>query len=52
MKPVKATKHPMYNDLIIDTTLDKYRLYPFFQEKLERANKALKTLGIPKIQGK
>ncbi len=52
MKSVKTTKHPKFKDLMIDHTLDKYRSAPYFQEKLERANKALKTLGIPKIEDK
>ncbi len=52
MKSVKTTKHPKFKDLMIDHTLDKSRRAPYFQEKLDRANKALKTLGIPKIEDK
>jgi hypothetical protein len=33
----------------IDPSLGKYKDMPLFLEKLEKANEALRTIGLPKI---
>jgi hypothetical protein len=34
----------------IDSKLEKYIKLPIFQEKVDKANEALKTIGLPKIK--
>ncbi|MDR2206049.1 MAG: hypothetical protein LBE36_07830 [Flavobacteriaceae bacterium] len=33
----------------IDNSLEKYKNLPIFQDKVDRANEALKTVGLPKL---
>ena len=32
----------------IDNSLEKYKTMPIFQEKVDKANEMLKTVGLPK----
>lgn len=34
----------------IDNSLEKYKSMPIFQEKVDKANEMLKTVGLPKTQ--
>lgn len=36
----------------IDNSLEKYLQMPIFQDKVDKANEALRTIGLPKIGGK
>jgi hypothetical protein len=33
----------------IDNSLEKYLKMPIFQDKVDKANEALRTIGLPKI---
>ena len=33
----------------IDDSLEKYKKLPIFQEKVDKANEILKTVGLPKL---
>ena len=33
----------------IDDSLEKYKNLPIFQEKVDKANEILKTVGLPKL---
>lgn len=37
--------------VVIDNSLEKYKDLPLFQEKVDKANEMLRTVGLPK-QGK
>ena len=47
MKSKKFKKQPE-PIIAVDTSLDKYETQILFPEKLEKANKALATKGLPK----
>lgn len=34
--------------VVIDNSLEKYRDMPLFQEKVDKANEMLRTVGLPK----
>ena len=34
----------------IDNSLEKYKTMPIFQEKVDKANEVLRTVGLPKQQ--
>ncbi|HTD41515.1 MAG TPA: hypothetical protein VK671_12890 [Mucilaginibacter sp.] len=38
--------------VIIDDSLDKYKDLPLFQEKVDKANEMLRTVGLPKANKK
>ena len=38
--------------VVIDNSLDKYKEVPLFQEKIDKANEMLRTVGLPKDQSK
>jgi hypothetical protein len=44
-KKINSIKHP---EIQIDKSLEKYVDMPLFQEKVEKANKMLRTIGLPK----
>ena len=44
-KGLNNIKHPVYT---IDKSLDKYNGKVIFKEKLDEANRVLKTYGVPK----
>ncbi len=35
----------------IDNSLEKYKDMPIFQDKVDKANETLKTVGLPKLKG-
>lgn len=36
----------------IDNSLEKYKLMPIFQDKVDKANEMLRTIGLPKLPTK
>jgi hypothetical protein len=44
-KSLNRLKHPIVH---IDKSLDKYKGKVIFKEKLDEANRVLKTVGVPK----
>jgi hypothetical protein len=36
----------------IDNALEKYKTMPLFQEKVDKANEVLRTVGLPKLSAK
>jgi len=36
----------------IDKALEKYKTMPIFQDKVDKANEALRTVGLPKLATK
>lgn len=44
-KDLNSIKHPV---ITIDKSLDKYNGKVIFKEKLDEANRVLKTYGVPK----
>lgn len=34
----------------IDNSLEKYKKMPIFQDKVEKANEILRTVGLPKLK--
>ncbi len=46
IKKLNKSKTPI---VIIDQKLEKYKSMPIFQDKVDKANEALKTVGIPNI---
>ncbi|MCS3800523.1 hypothetical protein [Niastella sp. OAS944] len=48
-KDINNIKHPV---VTIDKSLDKYNGKVIFKEKLDKANKMLKTYGVPKSEQK
>ncbi len=35
----------------IDNSLEKYKDMPIFQDKVDKANETLRTVGLPKLEG-
>lgn len=38
--------------VVIDDSLEKYKDFPLFQEKVDKANEMLRTVGLPKDKNK
>jgi hypothetical protein len=38
--------------VVIDNSLDKYKSIPLFQDKVDKANEMLRTVGLPKEKSK
>jgi len=38
--------------VVIDNSLKKYKDLPIFQDKVDKANEMLRTMGLPKIESK
>ena len=38
--------------VVIDNSLEKYKDVPLFQEKVDKANEMLRTVGLPKANKK
>lgn len=45
IKELNKRKVPI---VIIDNSLEKYKAIPLFQDKVEKANEVLRTVGLPK----
>jgi hypothetical protein len=46
IKELNDTKLPIVR---IDNSLEKYKKMPIFQEKVDKANEVLRTVGLPKL---
>ena len=49
---MKTEKIKKDKTIVIDNSLEKYKSKTLFQDKLEKANNALKRIGLPKIDKK
>jgi hypothetical protein len=49
IKNINAKKLPIVR---IDSSLEKYKKMPIFQDKVDMANEVLRTVGIPKVSTK
>lgn len=49
MKNIKELNDKKIPIVRIDNSLEKYLNMPLFQEKVEKANEALRTIGLPKL---
>lgn len=47
---IKELNKKKIPDVMIDRTLDKYRNHPAFQDKVDKANEMLRTVGLPKLR--
>ncbi len=48
MKTVQELNEKKIPIIRIDNSLEKYTSMPIFQEKVDKANEMLKTVGLPK----
>lgn len=49
MKTIKDLNDRKTPIVQIDNSLEKYKTMPIFQDKVEKANEMLRTVGLPKI---
>jgi hypothetical protein len=49
IKELNKKKTPIVR---IDNSLEKYKELPLFQDKVDKANEMLRTVGLPKTKGK
>jgi hypothetical protein len=49
MKTIKELNNKKVPIVRIDNSLEKYKKMPIFQEKLDKANEVLQTVGYPII---
>ena len=52
MKIVKELKEKKIPIIRIDKSLEKYKDLPLFQNKVDKANEMLRTVGLPKLSVK
>ena len=52
MKTIKELNEKKVPIVRIDNSLEKYKKMPIFQDKVDKANEMLRTIGLPKIAGK
>ncbi len=52
MKSIKELNDKKIPIVRIDNSLEKYLKMPIFQDKVDKANEALRTIGLPKITTK
>ncbi len=52
MKTIKDLNEKKIPIVRIDNSLEKYKTVPIFQEKVDKANEVLKTVGLPKLTTK
>ncbi len=50
MKSIKELNEKKIPVVRIDSSLEKYLKMPIFQDKVDKANEALKTIGLPKLK--
>jgi hypothetical protein len=48
IKTIKELNEKKIPIVRIDNSLEKYKTMPIFQEKVDKANEMLKTVGLPK----
>jgi hypothetical protein len=49
MKSIQELNEKKIPIVRIDNSLEKYLKLPIFQDKVDKANEALRTIGLPKI---
>jgi len=52
MKTIKELNEKNLPIVRIDNSLEKYKKMPIFQEKVDKANEVLRTVGLPKFEKK
>jgi hypothetical protein len=52
MKTIQELNEKKIPIIRIDNSLSKYKAMPIFQEKVDKANEMLRTIGLPKIATK
>ena len=52
MKTVKELNEKKIQIIRIDKSLEKYKDIPLFQNKVDKANEMLRTVGLPKLSVK
>jgi len=52
MKTIKELNEKNLPVVRIDNSLEKYKKMPIFQEKVDKANEVLRTVGLPKFEKK
>lgn len=52
MKTIKELNDKKIPIVRIDNSLEKYKKMPIFQDKVDKANDMLKTVGLPKLATK
>ena len=52
MKTVKELNEKKIPIILIDKALEKYKDLPLFQNKVDKANEMLRTVGLPKLSVK
>jgi transcription antitermination factor NusA-like protein len=52
MKTIQELNDKKIPIVRIDNSLEKYVKMPIFQNKVDKANEMLRTIGLPKIQAK
>ncbi len=52
MKTIKELNEKNMPIVRIDNSLEKYKNMPLFQDKVEKANEVLRTVGLPKLAAK
>jgi hypothetical protein len=52
MKTIKELNEKKIPIVRINNDLKKYKAMPIFQEKVDKANEMLRTIGLPKISMK
>jgi hypothetical protein len=49
MKTIKELNEKKVPIIRIDNSLEKYKKMPIFQDKVDKANEMLRTVGLPKL---
>ena len=52
MKTLKELNDKKIPIVRIDNSLEKYKNMPIFQDKVDKANEMLRTVGLPKLETK
>jgi hypothetical protein len=52
MKTIKELNEKKIPIVRIDKSLEKYIAMPIFQDKVDKANEALRAVGLPKLSAK
>jgi hypothetical protein len=52
MKTIKELNEKKIPIIRIDNSLEKYKKMPLFQDKVDKANEMLRTVGLPKLATK
>ena len=52
MKTIKELNDKKIPIVRIDNSLEKYKIMPIFQDKVDKANETLRTVGLPKLKTK